>query len=136
MKQALARDEAVEFPCGTLRRVEKHFSAWWDSVDDYPADRQPYTVEWEVEQASWHLLYGPDPEEAEEPAPACLVQLPIHRVRRGVPHGNSTSSSRARAGNWPGELPVCRQYVRNLRFLTLDWLSPLSAAVNLISTVA
>jgi len=57
MKKALARGKEVEFPCGRLRRVRRHFSDYWDSVDDWPANRQGYTVEWELNEAGARLLF-------------------------------------------------------------------------------
>jgi hypothetical protein len=46
MIKALRRGEDVKFPFGKLTRVRKRFGASWDDYDDWPAHRQPYTVEW------------------------------------------------------------------------------------------
>ena len=59
MSAALARGEQVEFPYGKLTRVRKHFGRWWDAVDDWPANREPYTVEWELSPEGWEQLCGP-----------------------------------------------------------------------------
>ena len=58
MKKALRRGYAVEFPLGKLKRVRRHFSKEWDCIDDWPANRQPYTVEWELDEAGERLLNG------------------------------------------------------------------------------
>ena len=55
MSQALARGKEVEFPFGKLRRVRRHFSADWDRADDWPANRQGYTVEWELNRAGMRV---------------------------------------------------------------------------------
>ena len=44
MVEELKRGRDVEFPFGKLKRVKRHFSQWWDAVDDSPANRQRYTV--------------------------------------------------------------------------------------------
>ena len=41
MIRALKRGWEVEFPFGKLRRVKRHFSDWWDAIDDWPANRDP-----------------------------------------------------------------------------------------------
>ena len=51
IKQALAQDEEVEFPFGKLKRVKRHFGEHWDAIDDHPANREPYTVEHEMNEA-------------------------------------------------------------------------------------
>ena len=51
--------EEVEFAYGKLVRVRKSFGRWWDVVDDWPANRQPYTVEWELSPEGRELLLGP-----------------------------------------------------------------------------
>ena len=56
MKKTLRRGGAVEFPLGKLVRVRRHFSKEWDRVDDWPADRQRYTVAWELDEAGDRLL--------------------------------------------------------------------------------
>ena len=91
MKQALARGEEVEFAGGKLQRVERHFSKSWDVVDDWPANRQPYTVEWVPSWEGLKRLLGP--EDAEKNAPefssdeafvkAFLAEMDdIYRLRR------------------------------------------------------
>ncbi len=44
----LHRGHTVEFPYGTLRRVRRHFGQQWDWDDDWPANRNPYTIEWDT----------------------------------------------------------------------------------------
>jgi len=51
MKRALARDEAVVFAGGKLARARKSFGKRWDADDDWPANRQGYTVDLSV---VWH----------------------------------------------------------------------------------
>jgi hypothetical protein len=58
MTKALKRGWAVEFPFGRLKRVKRHFSQWWDMIDDYPANRAPYTVEWELDEEGDKQLNG------------------------------------------------------------------------------
>jgi hypothetical protein len=55
MKKALKRGWKVEFPFGKLKRVKRYFGARWEAVDDWPANRQPYTVEWELDAADEEL---------------------------------------------------------------------------------
>ncbi len=57
MSKALARGEDVEFPLGWLTRERRHFSDYWDDVDDWPANRQGYTVEWYLDEAGVRLVY-------------------------------------------------------------------------------
>ncbi len=59
MTTALHRGEAVEFPFGKLIWVRKSFGRWWDSVDDWPANRQGYTVQWELSPEGQEQLIGP-----------------------------------------------------------------------------
>ena len=56
MKKTLRRGGSVEFPLGKLVRVRRHFSKHWDNVDDWPANRQRYTVSWELDEAGDRLL--------------------------------------------------------------------------------
>jgi hypothetical protein len=58
MKKQLQRGRAVEFPFGKLKRVKKRFGKYWDDYDDWPAHRQPYSVEWELDEAGERLLNG------------------------------------------------------------------------------
>ena len=58
MKKALRRGGEVEFPLGKLKRVRRHFSKEWDAIGDWPADRQPYTVEWELDETEEQFLVG------------------------------------------------------------------------------
>ena len=53
MSHALERGEDVEFPFGKLRRVKRHFGKRWEAVDDWPANRNPYTAEWELDEPGW-----------------------------------------------------------------------------------
>lgn len=56
MIKALRRGKEVEFPFGKLRRVRRHFSEYWDRVDDWPANREGYTVEWELDMEGIRLV--------------------------------------------------------------------------------
>lgn len=56
MKKTLRRGGSVEFPFGKLVRVRRHFSKYWNGVDDWPAHQQPYTVAWELDEAGDRLL--------------------------------------------------------------------------------
>lgn len=58
MIAALKRGWEVEFPFGKLVRVKRHFSQYWDYADDWPANRSPYRVEWELDEASDQQLNG------------------------------------------------------------------------------
>jgi ribosomal protein L13E len=58
MKKTLRRGGSVEFPLGKLKRVRRHFSKEWGRIDDWPAGQQPYTVEWELDEAGDRLLNG------------------------------------------------------------------------------
>lgn len=49
--------EDVAFPFGKLVRVRRHFNKYWDSIDDWPADRQGQTVDWALDMAEARLLY-------------------------------------------------------------------------------
>jgi Bacterial DNA-binding protein len=55
MSKALKRGWEVEFPFGKLKRVKRYFGARGEAVDDWPANRQPYTVEWELDAADEEL---------------------------------------------------------------------------------
>jgi hypothetical protein len=57
MIKALRRGEEVEFPIGKLRRVRRHFSNYWDGENDWPANRQGYTVEWYLDKEGLRLLF-------------------------------------------------------------------------------
>jgi len=64
MSKELKRGREVEFPFGKLQRVKRHFGQWWDEQDDWPANRQPYTVEHETDLAGERVLDekpGPKP---------------------------------------------------------------------------
>jgi hypothetical protein len=71
MITALRRGEAVEFPFGKLVRVRKSFGEWWDSLHDWPANREPYTVECELSPEGREQLNGPLGKEER----ACLKAL-------------------------------------------------------------
>jgi ribosomal protein L13E len=58
MKKALKRGREVEFPFGKLKRVKRHFSKWWDSIDDHPANKEPYSVEHELDEEGERQLNG------------------------------------------------------------------------------
>lgn len=40
-----------EFPFGELKRVQRHFSKWWDATDDTSANRNPYAIVFERDEA-------------------------------------------------------------------------------------
>ena len=61
MAEELKRGREVEFPFGKLVRVRRHFGDWWDAADDWPANRDPYTVEHETDLAGERLLNGKQP---------------------------------------------------------------------------
>ena len=56
MKQALARDEEVEFAGGKLTRVKK-LSRHWELLRDEPMN--PWTVDWELSPEGQEQLFGP-----------------------------------------------------------------------------
>jgi hypothetical protein len=58
MIRALKRGGEVEFPFGKLKRVKRHFSKLWDAVGDTPANRNPYTVEHQLDEAGDQELNG------------------------------------------------------------------------------
>ena len=83
LKRALARNDEVEFACGTLLRVRKSFGEWWGS-HDWPAHLQGYTVEWELSPAGEELLCGPLDEEERAYLEAIREPAaPEKRERRG-----------------------------------------------------
>jgi hypothetical protein len=53
--------KTVKFPFGSLRRTRRHFSKEWDAVDDWPAHRDGYTVEYEIDPAGYRELDGLPP---------------------------------------------------------------------------
>lgn len=57
MIHAMKRGREVEFPFGKLKRVKRHFSKLWDAIDDWPADRDPYTIGHEVDEAGDRELH-------------------------------------------------------------------------------
>jgi hypothetical protein len=57
MIRALKRGWEVEFPFGKLRRVKRHFSDWWDAIDDWPANRDPHTIVHELDEAGDRELH-------------------------------------------------------------------------------
>jgi hypothetical protein len=57
MIHALQRGMEVEFPFGKLKRVKRHFSKFWDTIDDWPADRDPYTIVHELDEAGDRVLH-------------------------------------------------------------------------------
>ena len=54
----MRRGRELEFPFGKLKRVKRHFSKWWDSIDDHPAHREPFTVEHELDEEGERQLNG------------------------------------------------------------------------------
>ena len=48
----------MEFPFGKLRRVKKRFGKQWDDHDDWPAHRQPHTVELELDEEATERCEG------------------------------------------------------------------------------
>ena len=42
----LKRGKKVKLPYGHLERVRRYFSKYWEVIDDWPADQDPYTVAW------------------------------------------------------------------------------------------
>jgi len=56
MTRALQRGRRVEFPFGSLVRVKRRFSQEWDAARDWPANRDPYTVAWELDEEGYRLL--------------------------------------------------------------------------------
>src|ERR1035441_5291348 len=57
MIRALKRGWDVEFPFGKLKRVKRHFSNWWDAIDDWPANRDPHTIVHELDEAGGRDLH-------------------------------------------------------------------------------
>jgi hypothetical protein len=57
MIHALRRGWEVEFPLGKLKRVKRHFSKLWDAIDDWPANRDPYTIVHELDEAGARELH-------------------------------------------------------------------------------
>ena len=57
MISALRRGWEVEFPLGKLKRVKRHFSKLWDAIDDWPANRDPYTIVHELDLAGDRELH-------------------------------------------------------------------------------
>jgi hypothetical protein len=58
MIDALKRGREVEFPFGKLKRVKRHFSKRWDAIGDWPANRDPYTIVHEVDEAGDRELHA------------------------------------------------------------------------------
>jgi len=54
--KALRRGEEVPFPFGKLKCVRRHFSEYWDIVDDWPANREGYTIKWQLDMAGARFL--------------------------------------------------------------------------------
>jgi hypothetical protein len=52
----LRRGHRVEFPYGTLKRVRRYFGQRWAIDNDWPANRDPYTIEWELNEAGTRKL--------------------------------------------------------------------------------
>jgi hypothetical protein len=86
MSKELSRGRSVEFPYGKLHRVKKRFGKRWDDYDDWPADRQRYTVEWELDEAGWKLLEGEEPRKSGRVGLEKLVNKLRVRERIGRAH--------------------------------------------------
>jgi hypothetical protein len=86
MIHALKRGWEVEFPFGKLKRVKRHFSKLWDAIDDWPADRDPYTIVHELDEAGARALH---------PWAWPTTAASDARSRRSM-----NSSSRARRKSW------------------------------------
>jgi hypothetical protein len=89
MGKALARGEKVPFPGGKLMRTPRHFSKYWDMVDDWPANRQGYTVDWVLDEAGARLFF---PEDFAS-APKRRRRSRLERLRARIKNG----------ANWPPE---------------------------------
>jgi hypothetical protein len=61
MAHHLRLGHTVEFPYGCLKKVERHFSKMWDARSDCPADRDPYMIDWEVNQEGERELKASGP---------------------------------------------------------------------------
>lgn len=72
MKKALRHGRDVQFPFGKLKRVKRHLNEWWDSIDDHPANKDPYTVEHELDEEGEQQLNG-----LEGLAPLSAAFLPV-----------------------------------------------------------
>jgi hypothetical protein len=57
---ALRRGWEVEFPLGKLKRVKRHFSKFWDAIDDWPANWDPHTIVHELDLARDRELHPRD----------------------------------------------------------------------------
>ena len=57
MIRALKRGWEVEFPLGKLKRVKRHFIKLWHAIDDWPANRDPYTIVHELDLAGDRELH-------------------------------------------------------------------------------
>jgi hypothetical protein len=80
MSGALQRDEEVEFPFGKLQRVKRDFGQRWELIGDWPADRDPYTVEHRLDQAGGRLLAG---EKESRPGPGWSLKSGRKRRHEG-----------------------------------------------------
>ena len=58
----LRRGHRVEFPYGELQREKRWFGEWWDANHDWPANRDPYTIEYRMTEEGARELYGWDGE--------------------------------------------------------------------------
>jgi hypothetical protein len=57
MIRALKRGWEVEFPFGNLKRVNRRFGKLWRAIDDWPANRDPYTIVHELDLAGDRELH-------------------------------------------------------------------------------
>jgi hypothetical protein len=57
MIHALRRGWEVKFPLGKLKLVKRHFSKLWDAIDDWPANRDPYMIVHELDEAAARELH-------------------------------------------------------------------------------
>ncbi len=55
--RALKRGWDMESSLGKLRRVKRHFSKFWDAIDDWPANRDPQMIVHELDEAGDRELH-------------------------------------------------------------------------------
>jgi len=103
IRRALAQGEEVEFAGGKLKQARKSFGEKWDTCDDWPANRQPYTVEWAPSGKTLKRLLGSE-EAAEMASEFCtddnfarehLAEMTAERRRVKKSSRRKAGSSRA-----------------------------------------
>jgi hypothetical protein len=57
MISALKRGEKVKVPFGHLKRVRRYFNQYWETIDDWPADQDGYTVVYGLDEAGDRELH-------------------------------------------------------------------------------